>query len=154
MKKLVKLVAVLGILMSTLVVLTGCGSKPYKKVLDKLYKAEQNGDADAIVKLFPKFMDMSSTFSDEVMEKRLDSLKEVYGDDVKITYEVTESEKLDKDDKEKWEEYIEEQYDENVKIQDAYKVSVEVKYKGSEGSGTEDEQMGVVKIKGKWYLFV
>lgn len=153
MKKLVKVIAVVGVLFATMILLTGCGSKPYKKVLDKYYKSQEKADSKMIVSIFPDFMEAEDVFDDDAMEDRLDSLKDKYGDNVKIKYKITDSEKLDKDDIKEIEESIEERYDEDVKIQEAYKVEVEATYKGSEDSETEDEELGFIKIKGKWYMY-
>ena len=153
MKKLVKVVTVIGVLFATMILLTGCGSKPYKKVLDKYYKAQEKADSKMIVSIFPDFMEAEDVFDDDAMEDRLDSLKDKYGDNVKIKYKIDDSEKLDKDEIEELEEHIEDTYGEDVKVQEAYKVKVEATYKGSEDSDTEDEEFGFVKIKGKWYMY-
>lgn len=75
-----------------------------------------------------------------------------YGKNIKITYKITDKEKIDKDDLKKIEKSYQKK-NKKAKVTDGYKVTLDMKIKGSKdddkNNGTE---INVLKIDGKWYV--
>lgn len=83
----------------------------------------------------------------------LDDLEEEYGDNIKISYKVTDADQLDKDDLKEIKDSLKDRYDIAKKsVTDAYELDVELKIVGSEDEDEEEMECYAVKIDGKWYL--
>lgn len=154
MKKiLLKTLLLIIALSSILFVLTGCNSsKSYIKVVDKYYEAQSKADTNMLIEVFPKFMGAERYYDDDYMEGRIEYLEEKLGENIKFTYEITNTEKYDKDKLSELQEHIKKVYKEDVKVKEAYELKLKTTITGNDSSETEDEQLLVLKIDGKWYL--
>ncbi len=128
--------------------------QPIKYVCDGI----ENGSFKTMMKAFPEYItdqmeDYYGDEMDELMDGMVENLKDQYGKRVKISYKVTDKDKMDKDDIETLEEDVEYNYDEKVNIKDAYEIEVEMKVKGSEGSDEDESTVTVIKVGSKWYLY-
>lgn len=140
----------------------GAVSTPgYEKPVKYMLNGLQDGNYKTMMKAYPKFMkeqfdeqveDYYDGEVDELMEMLTDDMKEEYGKKVKLSYKVTDKEKLDKDEVKDLQESFKWRYDEKVKIKEAYVLELEMKIKGSEGKDEEDVEMTVIKIGSDWYL--
>lgn len=162
-KTLISLGAGLLALVLIFVLLFG-GNSP-KGVVKKYMKAIQKADAAAVVKLLPKKvvneakdeMDMSNKewkeYLEEMSEDLADSyeaMEEYYDGKLKITYEIKDVEKLDKDDlKDLKEEYKDEL---DIKVKDARIVEVKVTTKIGDEKMKSEQEILVIKVGGKWCL--
>ena len=96
---------------------------------------------------------MEEYTDDDAMEERLDELKDEYGSNVKISYKVTDKEKIKKEDLQKVQKYIKKNYDADVKVTAGYKVKTEVTFKGKDDKDTNKDTVYVYKIDNKWSMF-
>lgn len=106
------------------------------------YEEQYDKSVKDIVKLY-----------EDSWESREEELEEEYGKHIKISYDITDKEELDKNDlrdlatklKDKW----------GIKkknIKEAYELEIELKIKGSEDEDIQDLSCIAVKINGSWYL--
>lgn len=127
--------------------------KPIKYVCDGMEK----GSAKTMMKAFPDYIvdQLEDNYGDmdEFMDSMTENLEDSYGKRVKISFKVTDKEKIDKDDISDLEDEIESYYDENVNIKAAYNLEVEMKIKGSEDDDENDDELTVIKVGSKWYLY-
>jgi hypothetical protein len=130
--------------------------RTYKDVVKDYFKAMETADAKLMMELLPEDM-IKSIMKDEDMTKKemtedlQDSLDMIhnYYDDVKISYEITDTEDFDKDDLKD----IKENYKEiGVKVKDAMTVEVEVTMELDGKERTTTQELTLIKVGGSWYL--
>ena len=146
-------VAVLALLISCFFIF---GGRSYKDVVKDYFKAMETADAKLMMELLPEDM-IKSIMKDEDMTKKemtedlQDSLDMIhrYYDEVKISYEITDTEDFDKDDLKD----IKENYKEiGVKVKDAMTVEVEVTMELDGKERTTTQELTLIKVGGSWYL--
>lgn len=125
----------------------------WKKPIDNYFKGMEKGNLKTYQKAYPDFYNDKMDLDDDDMEDMKDGLEDEYGEKIKISYKITKSEKIKKDDLKKVQEYIEKVYDEDVKITAGKEVKVKATIKGKDDSDTDTQKMYVYKIDGKWKLF-
>ncbi len=127
--------------------------KPIKYVCDGLEK----GNGKTMMKAFPDYIvdQLEDNYGDmdDFMDMMSENLEDSFGKRIKISYKVTDKDKVDKDDIDDLEDEIESYYDEKVKIKAAYNLEVEMKIKGSEDDDKSKDELTVIKIGSKWYLY-
>ena len=92
---------------------------------------------------------------EDLMEDRIEtveSLKNEYGDDYKVSCEILGKEKMDKDMLEEGREAFDEQGMNGKKLTDAYTVEYEITFKGSESENSWVASATAFKYEGKWYV--
>ncbi|HKL79710.1 MAG TPA: zinc ribbon domain-containing protein [Mobilitalea sp.] len=133
----------------------------YEKPLKYMTEGMEDGSFKKMMKAFPDYMtdpideqidNYYDGETDEFMDMFTDGLENEFGKRIKMSYKVTDKDKLDKDDIESMEEDIEYSSDKKINIKEAYELEVEMTIKGSKGKETEDTEMTVIKIGSKWYL--
>lgn len=151
--------AVVGVIAIIIIALFASlfGGGAYTKPIDRMVKGMMKEDSDKYLSAFPEFVadrmeDSSYQDIDDMLEDLMDDMKDEYGKNVKITYKVTDKEKLDKDDLKDWKKTIKSRYNEKVDVTKGYELEVEMKIKGKEDSDEEETDFTVLKIDGKWYL--
>jgi hypothetical protein len=145
-----------------IVIISAISGGGYKKPIDLMFKSLQTGKASHMLKAAPKSLvderlggDDALDELDDVFDELHDELEDEFGKNVKISYKITDKEKLDKDDLDDIAEYFDYMFDssgKDVKIKAGYELEVEGTIKGSEDKDTEDMTVTVIKIGGKWYL--
>ena len=90
----------------------------------------------------------------EGIEQNREYMEEAYGKDVKVSYKVTEEEKLDDGDLKDVAEMLEEQYGLDAdSVKKGYWMQFDLTVKGSEEEEeVEDAEILALKIDGKWYV--
>ena len=167
MRKLLCLVLSLVLVLS----LAACGKSGGKKeksgktpesVAEKYMEAALDADFEKIMDLVHKDVinngmeaegmdeDDLQELIDEHNEDLNDVLAELEEEDVKLTYEIVDTEALDKEMVESGKEYYEDEYD--VEITDAKCVEIEITIEVDGDAETETLDIYVVKIGGSWYL--
>ncbi len=142
-----------------LVKLFGVFTTPgYEKPLQYVCDGLEKGNLKTMMKAFPSYIteemeDYYDDYADVFADNMKEQLEEEFGKNVKVSYKVTDKDKLDKDDIEELVEDIEYFYDEKVKIKDAYELEVEMKVKGKDGSDESEDSITVIKIGSKWYMY-
>lgn len=91
--------------------------------------------------------------AEEEFDDMKDSLEDVYGENIKISYEVTKEKDLSEKKVEKIAEALEERYDIDAsKVSEAKEIKYDITIAGDEDEETnEDLEMTVIKYNGKWY---
>ncbi|MBQ5810066.1 MAG: zinc ribbon domain-containing protein [Clostridia bacterium] len=154
-------IIVLIILMSALFG-GGAEEKAIKNLLDVQYKGKTNKIESLAPKAYWDWLedeqdmtveDIIEEYEDnDTYEEMMEYLEEEYGDNVKISYKITEKEKLSKKKLEKIADGLKENYDIAKKsVKAAYEIEVEMTVKGSEDKDDDDAKFYVAKIDGKWY---
>ncbi len=139
------------------------GSSSYKDAVENYFLA-MTGDADAMIKAMPEAVieagmeeeDMDrDEFEDEMKdlaEMLRESAEAEFGKNIKVKVDIEDKEKLDKDELEEIEDAMNEAYDAKMKVTDGYIVTGEATIKGKDDKDTDDFELTVVKIDGKWYV--
>lgn len=93
----------------------------------------------------------------EMMEESYADFKEELenesGSDAKITISVAEAEECGEEILEKMADAINERYEiKKSDVKAAYEVTLTMKYQGSKGTETEDEDCYIIQIQKDWYI--
>ena len=146
-------VAVIALLISCFFIF---GGRSYKDVVKDYFKATEKADAKLMMELLPddlikyvmKEEDMTKKEMTEDLQDSLDMIHRYY-DEVKISYEITDTEDFDKDELKE----IKEMYEEiDVKVKDAMIVEVEVTMELDGDERTTTQELTLIKVGGSWYL--
>lgn len=146
-------VAVIALLISCFFIF---GGRSYKDVVRDYFKATEKADAKLMMELLPddlikyvmKEEDMTKKEMTEDLQDSLDMIHRYY-DEVKISYEITDTDDFDKDDLKD----IKEDYKEiGVKVKDAMVVEVEVTMELDGNERTTTQELTLIKVGGSWYL--
>jgi hypothetical protein len=134
----------------------------YKKPVDLMYKSLETGNASLLLKAMPKFIvedyysdDDEREDLDELFDELHDELQDEYGKNAKVSYKITDRDKLDKDDLEDAAEYMSNKYasaGKKLKVMAGYELEMDATIRGSGGKDTNEATITVIKIGGKWYL--
>ncbi len=136
----------------------------YRGALNSYFDAIEDGNGKEYAKcmFFDEFVELLSeeanlsvdefyaTF-DEYVEKCDYNLEAKFGSDYKISYKVTDSEKLDDDEK----EYVEAAYSlmfDDVNLGSGYEFDLEITVKGSEDEKTYEANGAAIKINDDWVI--
>lgn len=91
--------------------------------------------------------------AEEALEDTLESLEDEYGENVRVSYKVTKKKKLSDKKLEGIAEALADTYDlDEDKFTEAYELDVEMTIKGSEDDDENEDELTVIKYKGKWYI--
>lgn len=155
-------VAALIILIILISILGGAWKKPVKN----MFKGMRDCDAEKLIEVtdeyrLDKFEDSykgSDKSYDETLEKRLedtmDQLEDELGKDVKISYDITDKDKLSDRDLDDIKDILKKSYDaKGVKVTKGYELDIEYTAKGKKDDDDDDGKIVVVKIDGDWYLW-
>lgn len=157
--RMIGIIAVVGV--AALALIITCffifGGRSYKATVKDYFKAMETADAKLMMELLPDDM-IKSIMKDEDMTKKemteelQDMLDYMFrgADKIKITYEITDTEEVDKDDLKDLKEEYKDEYD--IKVKDAMIVEVEVTVKVDGEKTTEDVDLYLIKVGGSWYL--
>ena len=145
----------------------GSGAKSPEAVVEKYVKATViDMDADAFLDcIHPDILKVAAEdeFDGDVDElkdqlrEQMDGLKEMmdgFGDSVKISYKILESEDIEDEDLDDIIEYFEDEY--GVKVTAAANVTFEQRTQGEmmgqQVDQTQETSVTAIKIDGKWYI--
>lgn len=151
-------VAVVVAIVVTVVLLLGGGAEGTAK---KFLEAYFNGKGETVYALMSEYAkDESDIDEDEFVERieefadmMLENAEEKYGDNIKYTVTVTDSEKMDDND---LEDLFGDDYEdimEDNDITEAVLVEVEVEVEGDDDSDSDEAEVCVVKENGQWKVF-
>lgn len=129
----------------------------YQKPIKNMIKGMEKKNYDTFVKAFPEetqeyfdeLLERGNYTKSAFMKERLADLESEYGKNIKLSYKITDKTRIkDKDELER----IENKYGLEDTPKAAYEVEVELTIKGSKDKDTEDMDLVVAKIGGKWYI--
>ena len=159
-----------GILLIVLIIIltTGKGAfaNTYQKTIDNYFKAIEKNDPELMYKkviadYWINYIEegYGDSYALEALEDTIEDYWDEYGDNIRITYKITNRDHASKDELASLNDNIYDWYAyyiyddiKELKITDAYVISVDYKVKGSEGSGDYSADFLLVKEKGKWKM--
>lgn len=155
-------VGVIALIVVLVILLTG---NKYTTALDNYIEVSFKGNANKIELLAPKeyweyYEEESGKSLDDLKEEfednwddLMDSMEDRYGKNIKVTYEITDEDKLSERKMKKIAEALEDQYDIDPKsVTDGYKVDADLKIKGSEDDDEDEGTFNIIKVGGRWYM--
>ncbi len=178
-KRIIKIIALLTVLIMSMSILTGCGEKEsnkkesndketsdvkddgskeasaaYEQPIKYLVEGLEQTSAKTFLKAFPPFLGdmMDGIFTDEYLSSIIEESLEEFGDNIKMTYKVTDKEELTDEDLKEMEEEVKESFGEEIDITKGYEVKVELTTKGDDSEKTEKDSFEVFEIDGNWYV--
>lgn len=158
MKKRILLILILAVAF-----VTACGSggsknkaeRSYEDLIDVYIKGYVNADPDAFKDVFPDYYckAQEAYFTKEYLGQMLESAKERYGEDFKITYEVTKETKLTEEELKTLNKKLKSRYNATVDATECYKYEGTITFAGSKYSDPDPiSTVGRCKYNGTWYL--
>lgn len=154
-----------GIIALIVVVIVLLAGSKYTTALDNYIEVNFKGNTSKIELLAPKeywdyyeeendksLEDLKEQF-EEYWDDMIDSLEDEYGKNIKVTYEITDEDKISERKMKKIAEALEDQYDIDAKsVTEGYKVDAELKISGSEDDDEDEGTFNIIKIGGRWYM--
>ena len=155
----VAIVAVLAIIIGLIASLGG----GYKTALNNYYKKYLIGKAtqSTIKNMYPKeYWEEMDTDPEEAWESyeeysedMVEALEEEYGKNLRVTYKITDKDKLDKDDLKELREDLHESWGVKKKaVKKAYELELDLTIKGRDDEETDEATVTVAKIGSRWYI--
>lgn len=157
LKKVLVAVAAVVAVIVVISLLSGGG---YKSVVKDYMKAYEECDADKMMDLTTDVLAVA--FEEELgdlvdaeellkegFEEKIEALEDKFGEDIKITYEITDDEEMDDEDLDEFKEELEE-LDADIKISKAHKIEIEGTIEGSDDEDDFELKLVVLKENGKW----
>lgn len=150
-----------------IIILCAVFSGGYKKPIDKMFKAFEDGDGKALMSIYPDVLIESDDFEDNIKdadydsvkeyfeeqaEKFTDQLEEEYGKDLKISYKIEDKDELSNKKLKDIKDSLKAQGAKNVKVTKGYELDLEIKIKGDDDDDEDDLEIIVAKVNGQWCI--
>lgn len=157
-KKISKILLIGMMLITITVVLTGCGNKkeenkgiePYEEPIKNMIEGMQNTNLEQYKKAFPDFIDYQVTQKD--LDEMMNVYIEMYGQDIKISYEIKEKEEMPSSKLSEIQENIKIYFNHECNVSKGYKLQVNKTIKGIKDQQLTQTTINVYEIDGNWYL--
>lgn len=153
---IIGIVAAAVVLILFITIISSILGNSYKKPVDSFFNGIEDADGKTFAEAFPDVMaDELDDYADldDILEYLQEDLEDEYGRNVKISFKVVEKEALDKDDIEDIEDEFKSNYSKRVDIDKAYKLDLDVTFKGKEDNETiVFDRIVVGKIDSNWYI--
>ena len=130
-------------------------SRTVENLLDSYIKGITTPDVEIIKDIFPPFYIKfaESNLTKENLQASLDLAKEEYGDDLKVTYNITKTIKLTEEELKEVNETMKTYYNADTEATECYKYEGTITFKGSKSEDSDPiSNMGYCKFDGSWYL--
>ena len=176
--KITKVLAILVIMIFNVYVLAGCsfdgfnknGSKDdnsasseknldeesaeYAKPIKYLVEGLEETNAEKFLKAFPAFISesMDEYITDDYLKIAVDATKEKYGENIKMSFKITDKDKISDENLREMEDEVKESFGNDIVMSKGYKVSVDIVTKGDSSENTEKDTFDVFEIDGNWYV--
>ncbi len=132
----------------------------YEKPVENMFLAIEQGDYEKYINSLPVYMrntypnysDNSDAAVANPMDTVLAGMRSTYGDDLKITYQITDKMQLNEAQLLEMESEAANRYGENINIAAAYTLGIEATVKGSKSEDSTTDELTVVLIDSKWYV--
>jgi|GEM_PF-2895758 len=131
----------------------------YEKPIQSYTEAIENSDFHKLVNAYPSYIqselkNIAAQFATEEDYIKLlsETLKDSYGNEIKLTYHVKDKTKLSKDELKEMEVDITSYYNEKIEIKNGYTLIIDFMIQGENSSHTEELNFNVIKIDSNWYL--
>lgn len=156
-KNIAKLLITSVMLIAIVTLLTGCGNKKeepkatetYEEPIKNMTEGIQNTNIEKYMSAFPDFIDYKVTQSD--LDEMMNVYIEKYGQDIKISYEITQKEEITGNKLSEIQDNIKTYYNHECSVTKGYKLNVSRTVKGIKDQQTTSSIINVYEIDGKWY---
>ena len=153
----------LAILFVTVIFVTACGSGKSKStrtiedLMDQYIEAYTKPDVKLAKDLFPpfyvKYVEERNALTQEILEQALEHAKEEYGDDFRITYEITSKTKMTAEELEELNNQMASRYNAEEKASECYKYTGSITFTGSKFEDPDPiDPMKYCNYNGSWYM--
>lgn len=142
-------IAIIAGVVIILVLLINSFSGGYEKPVDQFFKGLEKCSVSTMAKSFPEYVSdsLKDSTEDEDLESLISLLEIGYGKNFKISYDIKDKTALKKDEIKALEKSS------DIKIEKAYKLDVEIEFKGKKNKQKATKQFTSAKIKGEgWKL--
>lgn len=158
------LIVIILAVFATVNLLGGIFKSGYVRVIDKYFKALENGDGDLYYSIMAEDyiddrIDAWGYTENEIRENYRDSMQDklaeyeaAYGDHIKITYKITDTYEPDSDQLIYLNRWMEDYGFSDDSIQDAVVVYCEYEVEGENGSSSYTTDRLIMKVNGKWCI--
>ena len=163
--KILKIFTVLAVMIVSICMLTGCEKKEsgkenkveqeaFEEPIKNLVEGLGEANSQKLLSAFPSFISdiMKDIFTDEQLKGVIDETKTEYGDNMKMTYSITNKEEISEEDLKTMQDDVKTTYNQEITITKGYSVEAKITTKGDNKEDVEDENFKVYEIDGKWYL--
>ena len=158
-KGTLKVAALVVMLVVSVMALTGCDKNKkddnkYEQPIKNMVEGLSEANSSKFLSAFPPFFSdyMKDIFSDDYLKSVIDEQKENFGDNITMSYKVTKTEEISKEDLESKQKNILDTYGKEVSITKGYKLDVEITTKGDQKEDVDTDNMEVYEIDGNWYM--
>lgn len=141
-----------------LLLITGCtfgNKRTFNYLMDEYVKGYMEADSKLVKDVFPQYYVeyAKSILSKKYLKNELEKNKKKYGDDFKITYEITKSSKMNDEELESLNKQMETFFNVVDKATECYKFEGTILYKGSKKEEKNSmSTIGYCKYDNVWYL--
>jgi len=162
-KKLIIPAVAAVVVIALIIVLISSLGGGYKSALDNYYKKFLIGKATekTIKNMYPEEyweendIDPEDSWEsyEEYSEDMVESLEDEYGENLRVSYKITDKDKMDKDDLKDLADELHDSWGVKKKsVKQAYELELDLTIKGSDDEETDEVEIVVVKIGSKWYI--
>lgn len=152
---------VVGVLVLAIVLISAFSGGGYTKPLDNFFDGAFGADVDKLLKAMPEevveeiedsdYMDIDDL--EDMLDELLEEMEDEYGKRVKVSYKVEDKKELSEKKLDALKDELKDSYGISKKdVKKAMELELEVTIKGSEDKDSNDMEVVVVKIGGKWYM--
>ena len=115
----------------------------YEERIDNIVNGLANADSELFLSAFPDFIavHMQDVYNDDFLEGYAKIMKDEYGNNVKITFKVTEKSDIEADNLRKMEQEMKDNFDKEFTITNGYKLKVDITTKGEKAEDTKDDNL-------------
>ncbi len=170
-----KKIGTIAIIAAAAVVLIGgvaiASANTYKAPIENYFEAieKENGKklqkafGKAVVSAMDDYLEEEDYYDDgryddidELFEGMAESLnkgcQDKHGKNLKISYKITDKDKLDKGDLKDYRDSLKDSFDKKLKVTKGYEVDLKVTYKDKDDKDTGKMKLDVLKVNGKWMV--
>ena len=146
------------VIMLLAVVITGCGGRKVvsnnssvEDLLDIYMDGFKDADVDKLFSVYPDFA--QEYYKRNVTKERIERTLDYYGDNVRMSYNITSKNKLNDEELDKLNEDIKKTFNDYVLPSECYKINGETTIKGSkEEHVNEISELWYCNFDGAWRL--
>lgn len=141
-----------------------------EKIVKTFVEAAMEGKVDELFSLLPDEImdaldkelqeevgisfDTFNSMMKEQMDKSMDTVRDLLGDNWSYSYEIKNTEKIPTYDLDDIQETYEDEIGVDFKIEEGKEMTVEITMKGNDIENSKEMDISVIKVNGKWYLDV
>ena len=127
-------------------------SKNYEIPISYYYYGIQNKNLDAFLKAYPEFMNVKNRFSQNDFDKFYDVFKDECGENINLTYKITNVTQCSESQLAELENYFKENYMVDVKPDSAYAVNITETFSGDKKEVETLKTQTIFQYNGNWYI--